>query len=72
MLSNGCPICQVGILEGREERTSQSYRETEKLLPSRYSVCRQCGSETADVEQTRWNKDRMQDFIAEMDRACAE
>ena len=54
--NNICPVCGVGHLTVEMEYDDVTYKGETKNLPIRFSVCDQCGSETATPVDLRENK----------------
>lgn len=62
-----CRICGEGHLTVQVEKNPVEYKGVSEELDSYYSVCDACGSEQADVAQTRLNKRLMIAFKKRVD-----
>jgi HTH-type transcriptional regulator/antitoxin MqsA len=62
-----CSICGEGQLEPQVEKNAVEYNGHTGLLDSHYSVCNACGSEQANMQQTRDNKRAMLAFKKQVD-----
>ena len=54
--SRRCPVCEEGNLSERVEKNQVRYKGVEAELDLHFSVCDSCGSDQADIPQTRLNK----------------
>ena len=65
--SRRCPVCEEGNLSEQVEKNQVHYKGVEAELDLHFSVCDSCGSDQADVRQTRLNKRYMVAFKKQVD-----
>ena len=51
-----CPVCGEGHLHSESELVEFKYKNTKKMLATKYSVCDECDSEIASEDDAKFNK----------------
>jgi len=64
-MTDECPICEEGLLTEYQETTQCVVLGATVNVQTKYSVCNSCGSEQADSEQMKWNKEQMMTAISQ-------
>lgn len=51
-----CPVCGEGHLHSESELVEFEYKNTKKVLATKYSICDECDSEIASEDDAKFNK----------------